>query len=348
MKKILSVIISLIMTLCLSSCTQNNSKQRYETQFMEYFDTITQIVCYTNSKNEFEKYSEMINKELEIYHQLYDIYNDYDGINNIKTINDNAGIVPVKVDKKIIDMLTLAKQKYKQTNGAVNIAMGSVLEIWHNYREEGIKNPENAKLPPMEMLENANTHTNIENIIINEKDSTVFINDKDMRIDAGSIGKGYAAQQICNYVKDKGLTEALISVGGNVCAIGGKGNDNSSWNVGIKNPDEESNEPYINIVKLKDLSLVTSGDYQRFYTVDGTKYHHIINGKTLMPSDYFTSVSIICKSSADADALSTAVFNMPLDEGLALINSLPDTEAVWVLKDKSIKYSNNFKTYIKE
>ena len=169
-----------------------------------------------------------------------------------------------------------------------------------------------------------------------------------MSIDVGAIAKGYATQQICNYIQAQGLTNGLISVGGNVCAIGGKGNDNSSWNVGIKNPDSEGNEPYISVVKLKDLSLVTSGDYQRFYTVDGIKYHHIINGQTLMPSHYFTSVSIISKNSADADALSTAVFNMSLDDGLALINSLPDTEAIWVLKNNTLQYSDNFRDYIKE
>lgn len=348
MKRIFSFILAIFFIFSLSSCAQTNSKQRYETQFMEYFDTLTQIACYTVSKNDFEKYTELIKEELKTYHQLYDIYNDYEGINNIKTINDNAGIKPVKVDKKIIDMLKLAIREYKDTNGAVNIAMGSVLEIWHTYREEGINNPEDAKLPPMELLKNANNHTNINNIIIDEINSTVYINDKDMSIDVGSIGKGYATQQVCEYIKAQGLSQALISVGGNVCAIGGKGNDNSSWNVGVKNPDNESNEPYINIVKLKDLSLVTSGDYQRYYTVDGVNYHHIINANTLMPSDYFSSVSIISTSSADADALSTAIFNMPLDNGLDLINSLKDTEAVWVLKDKSIIYSDNFKDYIEK
>lgn len=347
MKKILPVISLIYITVCLTSCSTNNSNERYETQYFDYFDTVTQIICYTNSKEEFNKYNQLIRQEMKTYHQLYDIYNNYEGIHNIKTINDNAGIAPVEVDKKIIDMLKLAKQMYIQTNGAVNIAMGSVLEVWHEYRENGIENPKNAQLPPMDLLQNANMHTNIDDIIIDEENSTVYLKDKDMRLDVGSIAKGYATQQICNYLKEQGLTNALISVGGNVCAIGGKSDDNSYWSVGIKNPDNKSTTPYINTVKLKDFSLVTSGDYQRFYTVDGINYHHIINPQTLMPSKFFSSVSIIAKSSADADALSTAIFNMPFEEGLTLINSLPDTEAVWVFKNSEVKYSDNFKDYIK-
>ena len=102
------------------------------------------------------------------------------------------------------------------------------------------------------------------------------------------------------------------------------------------------------IVKLDDKSLVTSGDYERYYTVDGEKYNHIVDPDTLFPSKYFTSVSIICEDSGIADALSTAVFSMPFEEGLELINSIPETEAMWIYSDRTVKYSDNFESFIKK
>jgi len=323
-------------------------KVRYEAEFLVLFDTVTKVVAYTSSKEEFNKYSQLIYDSLKEYHELYDIYNDYDGINNIKTINDNAGIKPVKVDKKIIDLLIFSKKGYKNTNGKMNIAFGSVLEIWHDYRTEGNDDPENAKLPPMDKLEAAKKHTDINKVIIDEVESTVFLSDPKMSLDVGAVGKGYATEQVSQIAMKNGLTSGLISVGGNVRTIGNKGESRELWNIGIQNPNKDANESMLKVAYLKDLSLVTSGDYERYYTVDGKNYHHIIDPETLFPAGYFTAVTIICKDSGFADVLSTAVFNMPFEQGLKFIDSLPDTEALWVLKNGEIKYSANFKDLIKK
>ena len=346
-KKIISLLIATVCVLNFSACGKSEP-QRYDAQFLNLFDTVTNIIGYTDSKKDFEEYVQFIHDDLKAYHELYDIYNNYDGINNIKTINDKAGIEPVKVDKKIIDLLVFAKQKYTETNASFNIAMGSVLEIWHDYRTEGIDDPENAKLPPMERLKAAKNHTDINKIIIDEANSTVYLADKDMSIDVGSIGKGYATEQVCRDVEKKGFKHGLVSVGGNVRAIGNKGIDDEMWNVGVENPDKESDKKSLCTVKIDNMSLVTSGDYQRYYTVNGVQYHHIINDDTLMPSTYFRAVTILCKDSGYADALSTAVFNMPYEKGLEFINSHENIEAMWVFKNGDIKYSKNFKSYIKK
>ncbi len=225
--------------------------------------------------------------------------------------------------------------------------MGSVLEIWHDYRTEGIDDPENAELPPMEKLKTAKNHTDINKIIIDEVNSTVYLADKDMSIDVGSVGKGYAVERVCRDVEKKGFKHGLVSVGGNVKAIGNKGIDNQMWNVGVENPDRESEKKSLVTLKIENMSLVTSGDYQRYYTVNGVQYHHIINDDTLMPSTYFRAVTILHKDSGYADALSTAVFNMPYEKGLEFINSHENIEAMWVFKNGDIKYSMNFKSYIK-
>lgn len=336
----------------ISACSNNSNKNkeltRYEAEFLELFDTATMIVGYAESEEEFREYSQIIYDTLKEYHELYDIYNDYDGINNIKTINENAGIKPVTVDKKIIDLINFAKEKYTITNGKTNIALGSVLKIWHDYRTEGIDDPEKAVLPPMDILEEAAKHTDINNIVIDETNSTVFLSDPEMSLDVGAIAKGYATEQVSKIVKESGFVSGLISVGGNVRGIGNKASSNEQWSVGIQNPNKESENNILKVVNLSDMSLVTSGNYERYYTVNGKRYNHIINEETLFPSEYFASVSIICGNSGTADALSTAVFSMPFEQGLELINSLDNTEAMWVFNDGEIKYSENFESLIKK
>lgn len=343
------IIVAIIIVAALIGFNYNHDKgkTRFTASFLDVFDTKTDIVGYSDSKQEFSQQVEKIKEKLVYYNNLYDIYNDYDNINNIKTINDNAGIKPVKVDTQIINLLKYCKDIYQKTDKQVNVAMGSVLSIWHDYREEGSENPDNAKLPPMEELIEASKHTNIDDIIIDEANSTVYLKDPEMSLDVGSIGKGYAVQRVVEYAKEIGITDMLISVGGNVCAIGQK-DDGSKWRLGIQNPDLESEETYSKKVEIKDACIVTSGDYQRYYTVDNVKYCHIIDPDTLMPANYFSSVSIITEDSGLADALSTSVYNMPFEEGLEFINNFDGVEAMWIFEDGSIKYSDNFEQYVVE
>lgn len=346
LKKLISVLLIAIIAAGASGCSRNNKNTRYEAEFIGLFDTLTKIVGYSDSKEEFTKYSQLIYDSLKEYNNYYDIYNDYPGINNIKTINDNAGIKPVKVDKKVIDLIKFGREVYIKTNGRLNIAMGSVLRIWHEYREDGINDEENAALPPMEMLKEAARHTDINKVIIDEANSTVFLEDKEMSLDVGAIGKGYATEQVAQLAMENGFTSGLLSVGGNVRAIGSK--EGKKWSLGVQNPDKESKDTSLVTVEITDSSLVTSGDYERYYIVDGKEYNHLINPDTLYPGEYYHSVTILCKDSGLADALSTSVFVMPFDEGKKYIDSLPDIEAMWVMKNGEIRYSKNFEKYIKK
>lgn len=348
LKKIVSAMMAVIIGVSAVSCSRQNKKTRYEASFMGLFDTVTEIVGYSNSKEEFTKYSQLIYNSLKEYNDYYDIYNDYPGINNIKTINDNAGIKPVKVDKKIIDLLIFGQEEYKKTNGTLNIAMGSVLSIWHKYREAGINDEENAALPPMDELKEAAKHTDINKMIIDRENSTVFLEDKEMSLDVGAIGKGYATEQVARMAMKEGFTSGLLSVGGNIRAIGSKDGKGEKWELGVQNPDKESKETSLCTVEATDASLVTSGDYERFYVVNGKEYNHIINPDTLYPAVYYHSVSILTKDSGLADALSTTLFIMPYDEGKKYIESLPGVEAMWVMKNGEIRYSSGFQKHLKK
>lgn len=325
---------------------KNTTKtQRFEAQFTDVFDTVTNIVGYGESEEVFTGQVSELKEQFDYYNQLYDIYNDYDGVNNIKTINDNAGKEPVKVAPEIIELLKLGKEAYEKTNGQVNIAYGSVLSLWHDYREAGLNNPQKAELPSMEELEIRAAHTDINQLIIDEEASTVYLADSEMSLDVGSIGKGYAVQKVADYARAHDMKQLLISAGGNVCVVGTK-EDGEGWNVGVQNPDLSSDMEYVQKVKLQDMSIVTSGNYQRYYEVDGKQYCHIIDPDTRMPAEHMASVSVIMKDSGQADAMSTALFNMDYEEGKTLVEAMEEIEAMWIFEDGSIRYSSGFSKYL--
>lgn len=339
----MALILSLIICFFLTSCTKKG-KQKFTDYSFDYFDTVTTVIGYADSKEEFDKVFDFVSSELETYHKLYNIYDSFDTINNLKSVNA-AKNSEVSVDKKVIDLLKFCKEMHTLTGGKTNIAMGSVLSLWHDCRETAERHPDKADLPDINKLKTAAEHTDISNVIINEETCTVYLKDSEMSLDVGAVAKGYAVEMIGRALAEKGISGYLLNVGGNIKAIGQKP-DGEGWSVGIENPDRENEEtPHVAYLKISDKSLVTSGNYQRYYTVDGKNYHHIIDPETLMPSEYFASVSVLCEDSAKADALSTALFTMPLNEGKALIESISDAEAMWVEASGKLHYSSGFGDY---
>ena len=344
MKRLAGVLLAL--TLLLIGCTgaqepeTQPEKKQYNATFLTLFDTVTTIVGKAESEDAFKAAAQSIHDELQKYHQLFDIYNDYEGVNNLKTVNDNAGTAPVKVDRAVIDLLTDCRAYYELTCGMVNPAMGSVLALWHEARDDGINDPVNAYLPDREKLEEAAAHMDLNAVIIDEAASTVYLPDPDMRLDVGAVAKGWSVQR----VRENAPEGLLISVGGNVCATGAKDDSGTPWVVGIQNPD--GGEEYLHTLYVTKNSVVTSGDYQRAYVVDGGLYHHIIDPETLYPSTYWRSVTILCEDSGLADALSTALFLLPLEAGQAVLDSV-EAEAMWVDRDGNRFYSPGFEENIR-
>ena len=313
----------LLLTGCAPAAKEADTTQQYTATFLNLFDTVTTIIGRAENEDAFREVTQAIHDDLEYYHRLFDIYHDYEGVNNLKTINDNAGIGPVKVDAAVIDLLKDCKRFYELTDGKVNAAMGSVLYLWHEARNDGIEDPANAKLPDMQALQEAAKHCSFDSVIIDEQASTVYIEDPRMRLDVGAIAKGWATQRAA----ENAPTGMLLSVGGNVRATGPKLSDGTPWVIGIQDPDAADKN--LHTVFVTENSVVTSGDYQRAYWVDGKAYHHIIDPDTLMPAAYWRSVSIICHDSGLADALSTALFLMDREAGEALALSC-GVEAFWV------------------
>ena len=342
----LALFLSLL--LLLPSCGKGDEReealQRFSAYSFDYFDTVTTVTGYAESREAFDLVANEVLFELHEYHRLFTIYHRFEGLENLCTVNELKGGAhrTVTVDPRIVDMLLYAKEMHERTDGRVNIAMGSVLSIWHEYRTLGMKDPAKAELPPMDKLIEASAHTDIDCLVIDEQSSTVTITDPRMTLDVGAIAKGYAVEMVARSMEEKGITGYVLNVGGNVRTVGPKA-DGHGWTVGIEDP--LGGDDYVSYLSLSGQSLVTSGSYQRYYLVDGKRYHHIIDRDTLMPSSHFVSVSVLTKSSADGDALSTALFCMTLDEGMALINSLEGTEAQWILPNGTVCASDGFERY---
>ena len=323
--------------LCALLAGCGKEKQVYQTVFLDVFDTVTTLRGYEEDEETFRRRSDQVHQALTEYHRLFDIYNDWPG--GLKEVNDQAGVAPVKVETPVLDLLEDCRRDYERTGGKVNAAMGSVLYLWHQAREAGLNDPEHAALPDMEELREAAQHTSFDTVVIDREAGTVFLTDPMQRLDVGAIAKGWAAQRVSQLLPQG----YMLNVGGNVCTRGAKP-DGSKWNIAVQSPN--AGEENLCVVSLAGQSLVTSGDYQRGYTVDGVNYHHIIDPDTRMPSTYWRSVSILCDDSGLADCLSTALFLLPLEEGKALAESL-GAEVMWVDAEMNITQTPGFEAALR-
>lgn len=300
--------------------------------YFSYFDTVTYIYSYAgDSAERFSDCSAEIADMLGEYHRMFDIYHEYSGMNNLCTVNKNAGGEPVAVDERLMEFLLYAKELYEQTDGEMNVMMGSVLRLWHDAREAASNDPKSAYTPTVEALADAATHTDISLLDLDRENGTVRIADPLASIDVGALGKGYATEMAAQKAESLGCESYVLNVGGNIRIIGTRP-DGSGWKTGVRDP-LNPDEAYCAKLLLADTSCVTSGIYERYFTVGGVRYHHIIDKDTLFPSALFASVTVVTKDSALADALSTALFCMPLEDGMALCERLGDVEALWISPD---------------
>lgn len=347
MKRILLPIVLLIMLLP-GGCSGGFKKYSYE--FTGTFDTLVQFVGYAKSQQEFDEMALKGQRRFEELHRYFDIYNTYEGINNLRTINDMAGIAPVEVPGEILDVISLSIEWYEKTGGAVNIALGPVLSIWHDYRDEGLASPEKATIPDMETLRRAALKTDIYKVEVDYERGTVFL-EKGMKLDLGAVAKGYATELVARELIEEGYDSFIISGGGNVRTVGApRDRKRLKWGIGIQDPDGNALIPdrdLLDLAYVSDMSVVCSGDYQRFYVVDGRRIHHIIDPKTLMPASHYRAVTVITQDSGVADILSTAIFILPYEEGRSLIESIEDTDALWVMPDGRIEVTEGMKKVLK-
>ena len=321
----------LSLTSCAARSETTYSKFKY--YFFGTFDTVITFTAYTRDQAEFETYAALVESEMNRYHQIFDQYHAYEGVHNLYAVNQSAGKEITPAEPELVDLLSRIADWHKRYVDVLNPAMGGVLRLWHDARENGVSLPDTAALKA------ADAHTDYQQVVIDVEANTVFFNDPEISLDLGAAAKGYAAQLVTETLRENGLNSFLLNAGGNV-VCGGKPLDGREfWTVGIEDLDGVSTRETIAAV---NVSVVTSGDYQRYYTVGDQRYHHLIDPVTLYPATYMHAVTIVCSDSALGDFLSTTAFLLPYEQSRALIESIPDVEGMWTLMDGSIEMTDGF------
>lgn len=310
-------------------------------------DAPVTFVAYATSQEEFDKYFEQLKTELSYLGQLFDRYNNYPNLNNLKTINDNAGIKAIEVDQYVIDLLVFARDWASLSQNTFNVTLGAVLDIWSDYRNEGkmlnTSDPvELGRIPSLGLLQQADACTGWDFVEIDDQANTVFITNPCTQFDVGGIAKGFAIDIAVQKLMDAGLETAIINIGDSSIITIGTKPDGKDWGVGIAQPKRNVTfaDGSVDTLFFKSsIHISTSGNNQNYYLAeDGQYYHHLIDPETLFPVvTPLHSVTVATSLSAGAaEALSKAVFILPYEESLKLLEELRTTfpndtiEAAWV------------------
>lgn len=288
-----------------------------------YFNTIIKITLYDDS---YEKLLDDCFDMADSYEKLFSATIDDSDVSRINKANGS----PVTVDDETITLIQKGLDYSSLSNGNFDITIGALSSLWDFTNNEGI-------VPDQVDITAAVETVDYHGVQING--NSVTLTNPNTHIDLGGIAKGYIADKMKEYLNNNGVSSGLINLGGNVLALGAK-EDGSSYTIGIQKPFSEDGTT-IASVKVTDQTVVSSGVYERYFYVDDTLYHHILNPATGYPYDNkLLGVTIICDNSVDGDGLSTTCFALGLDAGMKLIESLDHTEAIFITDDYELHTSS--------
>lgn len=313
--------------------------------FTGYFDTMLAVRIYVEEDFDPTPVWEALDETFRHIHQITTRFEDFSGVTNVKTLNDNRDVAHV-VDEHLIQMTLLSHEYYEKTNGLFNVALGPVLDVWDYYREQCL-NMGACELPSMTELESANRYVNMDNIVVDAEASTIMIKNG-TTLDLGGIGKGYAAQVAGDVLKEfDEVYKFMLNAGESNIEFYGEHpiRETGEWTIRVTHPDNTNPfmaDWYARIQAFTGHHVVSSGDYQRYYSVDGIDYHHIINPNTLMPGRTMRTVTMLGPDGVVGDIYATAVFLMEVDEAIAFVDSIPCYEAIIFANDGQIHFSENF------
>ena len=253
----------------------------------------------------------------------------------ISTLNRNAGVSPVVLSEPVFQLLTIAHKFSILSGGMFDVTIDPVVELW------GI-GTDHAAVPTRDKLEHAVGLVDYRKVVLDPAKSSAFLPEKELAIDLGGIAKGYIADRVKDFLAASGSRGGIIDLGGNILVFGDKP-DGSDFRIGIQDPFGGRGSA-IGVVTIREGSLVTSGIYERFFEQDGKRYHHIFDVRTGFPvENSLSGVSILTGESAAGDALSTAVFALGLEKGMALIEKTDGAEAICITKEKEVYISSGLK-----
>lgn len=323
-KKIASLLGFFLLCLILTGCGEPISKSGF------YFDTVITVTLYDSSKE-------------QLLDGCFDLAAEYEGYfsntvadSDISKINASGG-TPVTVHDETIELLQKGISYGEQSNGAFDITIGRLSDLWNIPTKALLDETDASMVPSDTEIRQALATVDYRTIVIDGND--VSLTNPDAKLDLGGIAKGYIADKMKEYLLANGVKSALINLGGNVLTVGDKP-DGSPFTIGIQYPFQEDGSS-IASVKISDQTVVSSGIYERYFKVDDTLYHHILDTKTGYPCDNnLLGVTIITNHSVDSDALSTICFTLGLRDGMALIEQLDGTEAIFITDDYELHVSS--------
>ena len=326
MKKTILCVLASILVILVLGCS---NKGKEHTMNLYYMDTYIYIKFYEEDNKKAENIKQEVESLYKEYHQLSDRYQPYDEIINVYDINhNNKKDNTLVLDSKLYDLLEYSKAFQEETSKLFNIEIGGLIDVWKKYREQGYGIPTDKELKKV---------SKYKELVLLENNK---IKNNHPDIDLGAISKGYATRTVGEYFENAGVKDYLINAGGNVLV--GKNSKKEAYQVGIQSPNKDGN--LLTIVKVNNMSVVTSGSYERNYIYNGKTYSHIIDPNTQYPAEYMKSVTVITKDSALGDVLSTTLFLMTVEEGLKFIKNY-EAEAIWVTNTDEIIRSEGFSAY---
>lgn len=322
--KVLISIITLVVIALIFGFNQFDKKGVYSTTNY-YLDTVNEISVINIRKSKADKILPGADK---IILDINNAMSSHLASSEISKINNNAGISAVKVSNDTFNVIQKSIEYSDLTNGKFDISIGPLTSMWN------IGN-KNARVPEKSEIDNALPLVNSSNIVLNQKNSTVYLKEKGMNLDLGGIAKGFCADKVAEYLKKNGINDAIVNLGGNIYVMG-KNEIKKDFVVGIQNPLLKSSDSMAS-VKLSNKSIVTSGIYERFLEKNGKIYHHMLDPHTGYPFDnQLSSVTIFSDKSVDGDALSTSIYGLGLENGMKKVKSLDNIDAVFITKDNKV------------
>ena len=317
----------------IAGCSKNNKVSSPLSRTETLMGTVVKVTIYDSND------TKILDKAFDRVREIEKSVSINEEGTILDKVNESSGTSPVIVDEDTFKIVEKGIKYSNLSNGLFDITIGPLVKLW------SIGLPE-ARVPSKDEIDAVLGYINYKDIELNENDNSIFLKNPNMLIDLGGIAKGYTADEISEVLTENNVHSAIIDLGGNVYTHGRKVNG-EDWNVGIQNPISDRGD-ILGTIKVNNKSIVTSGTYERFIEKDGIKYHHILNPKTGYPYDNnISGISIISEKSIDGDALSTSVFAMGVEDGLAFVESQPNIEAIFVTTDKNIYLSSGMKNVFK-
>ena len=287
-----------------------------------------EITVVAKDSIEADKFTSLAISEVK---RIENLISDWIPTTQISKVNQNAGVAPVKVDFEVYNLVERATKISKLTSGAFDISYASMDKIW---KFDGSMK----EMPTPEAIKKSVEKVGYQNIILNQKDTTIFLKIKGMKLGLGGIGQGYIADKIKALLQENGCSSGLVNVSGDINTWGAQPNG-EVWTVGIINPMNK-NKVFATF-PLIDSAVETSGSYEKFVNFNGKRYSHIIDPRTGYPASGIISISVFAKQTELADALATGIFVLGIEVGLDLINQLNGIECIIVDDKGGIHASKN-------